>query len=448
MKENHYNDLVHTIVTDKLDAYWMPFTAVSRFHESPRFMVRARDMYYEDSNGKRLMDGSAGLWCVNAGHYRETINEAIQAQLKELDFAHSFNAGHPAAFNYAQRLVEHFPDPLNHVFFTNSGSESVDTALKIALAYQKLRGQGSRTRLIGREKGYHGMGFGGVSVGGLVKNRQAYGALLPGVDHLRHTLDQERNAFSRGLPDHGAELAEDLERIVQLHGADTIAAVIVEPVAGAGGVILPAKGYLERLREICTQHGILLIFDEVITGFGRLGAMTAAEKFNVIPDIITTAKGITNATIPMGGVFVTSDIYGTFMSSGDGGVEFSHGYTYSGHPVACAAGMATLDIYESEGLFDRVNDQGNHWMDSLLSLKDEPNVIDVRCLPMIGAIEVAARDGAPMERGGEIARRCYEKGLFARNIGDSIVLSPPLIITEAQISEIVGIIGESIRETA
>ncbi|MBL6688838.1 MAG: aspartate aminotransferase family protein [Pseudomonadales bacterium] len=448
MKENHYNDLVHTIVTDKLDAYWMPFTAVSRFHESPRFMVRARDMYYEDSNGNRLMDGSAGLWCVNAGHYRETINEAIQAQLKELDFAHSFNAGHPAAFNYAQRLVEHFPDPLNHVFFTNSGSESVDTALKIALAYQKLRGQGSRTRLIGREKGYHGMGFGGVSVGGLVKNRQAYGALLPGVDHLRHTLDQERNAFSRGLPDHGAELAEDLERIVQLHGADTIAAVIVEPVAGAGGVILPAKGYLERLREICTQHGILLIFDEVITGFGRLGAMTAAEKFNVIPDIITTAKGITNATIPMGGVFVTSDIYGTFMSSGDGGVEFSHGYTYSGHPVACAAGMATLDIYESEGLFDRVNDQGNHWMDSLLSLKDEPNVIDVRCLPMIGAIEVAARDGAPLERGGEIARRCYEKGLFARNIGDSIVLSPPLIITEAQISEIVGIIGESIRETA
>lgn len=447
MNENHQSDLDHNIVTDKLDAYWMPFTAVSRFQESPRFMVRARDMYYEDSNGNRLMDGSAGLWCVNAGHYRESIAEAIQAQLKELDFAHSFNAGHPAAFNYAERLVAHFPDPLNHVFFTNSGSESVDTALKIALAYQKLRGQGSRTRLIGREKGYHGMGFGGVSVGGLVKNRQAYGALLPGVDHLRHTLEQERNAFSRGLPEHGVEFAEDLERIVQLHGADTIAAVIVEPVAGAGGVILPAKGYLERLREICTQHGILLIFDEVITGFGRLGAMSAAEKFGVIPDIITTAKGITNATFPMGGVFVTSEIYQTFMSSGDGGVEFAHGYTYSGHPVACAAGMATLDIYESEGLFDRVNAMGDHWMDSLLSLKDEPNVIDVRCLPLIGAVEVAARDGAPMERGGEIARRCYEKGLFARNIGDSIVLSPPLIISETQISEIVGIIAESIRET-
>ena len=441
------NDKNHNIVTDQLDAFWMPFTAFSRFQEAPRFMVRARDMYYEDSNGNRVLDGSAGLWCVNAGHYRESINEAIQEQLKELDFAHNFNAGHPAVFNYAERLVAHFPDPLNHVFFTNSGSEAVDTALKIALAYHKLRGEGSRTRLIGREKAYHGRGFGGISVGGLVKNRQAYGALLPGVDHLQHTLDQENNACSRGLPEHGADRADDLERIVQLHGAENIAAVIVEPVAGAGGVILPAQGYLKKLREICTRHGILLIFDEVITAFGRLGAMSAAEKFGVIPDIITTAKGITNATIPMGGVFVTSEIYQTFMSSGDGGVEFSHGYTYSGHPVACAAGMATLDIYESEGLFDRVNQLGDHWMDSMLAVKDEPNVIDVRTLPLIGAIEVAARPGAPMERGGEVARRCYEKGLFARNIGDSIVLSPPLIITEEQITEIMGIIAEAIRET-
>ena len=437
----------HNLVTDQLDAYWMPFTAIRKFQEAPLFMVRARGMHYEDSNGNQVLDGSAGLWCVNAGHYREQINEAIREQLSELDFAHSFNAGHPAAFNFAERLVAHFPEPLNHVFFTNSGSEAVDTALKIALAYHRLRGEGSRTRLIGREKAYHGMGFGGLSVGGLMKNRQSFGALLPGADHLRHTLDQERNAFSRGLPEHGAELADDLERLVQLHGADNIAAIIVEPLAGAGGVILPPIGYLAQLREICTRHGILLIFDEVITAFGRLGAMSAAEKFDVIPDIITTAKGITNATIPMGGVFVTSEIYRTFMASGDGGVEFNHGYTYSGHPVACAAGLATLDIYESEGLFERVNELGDHWMDSALALQADDKVIDVRCLPLIGAIEVASRPGKPMERGAEIGRRCYEKGLFARNIGDSIVLSPPLVITAEQISEIFNIIAEAIRET-
>ena len=407
----------HNLVPSDLDSFWMPFTASRNFKEAPRFIVSADGMYYKDSNGHEILDGSAGLWCVNAGHRREHINQAIADQLKELDFAHSFNSGHPHAFNYAHRLVKHFPDPLNHVFFTNSGSESVDTALKIALAYHRLKKQGSRQRLIGREKAYHGMGFGGLSVGGLVKNRQAFGLLLPGTDHIRHTLDLERSAFSRGLPEDGAELAEDLERLVQ------------------------------RLRDICSNNGILLIFDEVITAFGRLGAMSAAEKFGVTPDIITTAKGITNATVPMGGVLVTDDIYDTFMSHSDPGVELSHGYTYSGHPLACAAAAAALDIYEAEKLFSRAEILGEHWMDEALSLKGESNVIDVRCLPLIGAIEIAPRPGAPMQRGIEIAKKCYEKGLWARNIGDAIVLSPPLIITKEQITEVFGIIQESIRET-
>ena len=335
----------HNLIPESLDAYWMPFSSNRNFKQSPRFFVKARGMYYTDSNGNEVMDATAGLWCVNAGHYREHINQAIAKQLESLDFAHSFSAGHPAAFNFANRLVKHFPDALNHVFFTNSGSEAVDTALKIALAYHKLNGAGGRQRLVGREKAYHGMGFGGVSVGGLVNNRRQFGVLLPGVDHISHTLNIDKNAFSRGLPEWGAHLADDLTGLVQLHGAETIAAVIVEPVAGAGGVILPPQGYLQRLREICTEHGILLIFDEVITGFGRLGASCAAERFGVTPDIITTAKGITNATVPMGAVFVSDQIYDLFMNQSPAGVELFHGYTYSGHPLACAAGMATLDIY-------------------------------------------------------------------------------------------------------
>jgi len=437
----------HNLVPSDLDSFWMPFTASRNFKEAPRFIVSADGMYYKDSNGHEILDASAGLWCVNAGHRREHINQAISEQLKQLDFAHSFNSGHPYAFNYAHRLVQHFPDPLNHVFFTNSGSESVDTALKIALAYHRLRREGSRQRLIGREKAYHGMGFGGVSVGGLVKNRQTFGLLLPGTDHIGHTLDLERSAFSRGLPEDGAERADDLERLVQLHGAENIAALIVEPVAGAGGVIMPPQGYLQRLRDICSENGILLIFDEVITAFGRLGAMSAAEKFGVTPDIITTAKGITNATVPMGGVLVTDNIYDTFMSVSEPGVELSHGYTYSGHPLACAAASAALDIYEEEKLFSRADTLGEHWMDEALSLKDEPKVIDVRCLPLIGAIEVEPRPGAPTQRGVVIAKKCYEKGLWARNIGDAIVLSPPLIITKEQITKVFGIIQESIRET-
>ncbi|MCB1645239.1 MAG: aspartate aminotransferase family protein [Pseudomonadales bacterium] len=436
----------HNLVNDGLDSYWMPFTANRKFKADPRFIVSARGMYYTDSEGNQVLDGSAGLWCVNAGHYRPQINEAIRAQLEELDFAHSFNAGHPHAFNFANRLVRHFPDPLNHVFFTNSGSESVDTALKIALAYHKARGDGSRQRLIGREKGYHGMGFGGVSVGGLVKNRSTFGMLLPGTDHIRHTLDIERNAFSAGLPVHGAELADDLLRLVDLHGADNIAAVIVEPVAGAAGVILPPQGYLQRLREICTEHGILLIFDEVITGFGRLGASCAAQRFGVVPDIMTTAKGITNATVPMGAVFVTEEIYQTFMAVETPGVELNHGYTYSGHPLACAAGMATLDIYESEGLLDRGSELDELWINEAMKLRDLPGVIDIRCHALIGAIELRPRAGEPMQRGVEVGKRCYELGLWARNIGDIIVLSPPLIISEAEIKQIFSVIAQAISD--
>jgi beta-alanine--pyruvate transaminase len=440
--------LDHNLVPADLDSYWMPFTANRTFKQDPRFIVSARGMYYQDSNSKQVMDGSAGLWCVNAGHYRPQINQAIADQLQHLDFAHSFNAGHPAAFNYASRLVKHFPDTLNHVFFTNSGSESVDTALKIALSYHKLRGNGSRQRLIGREKGYHGMGFGGISVGGLMKNRSSFGMLLPGTDHLRHTLDIERNAFSDGLPAHGIEYAEDLQRLVDLHGADNIAAVIVEPVAGAAGVILPPIGYLQRLRELCTQHGILLIFDEVITAFGRLGASCAATRFGVTPDIMATAKGITNATVPMGAVFVSDEIYQTFMSIDDPGIELSHGFTYSGHPLACAAGMATLDIYEQEGLLERGQTLERHWNENALRLQGQPHVIDVRCHALIGAIEFAPRPDAPMKRGLEVARRCYELGLWARNIGDMIVLSPPLIISEDEISQMFDIIIEAVNATA
>ncbi len=437
----------HNLAPESLDSYWMPFTPNRQFRENPRFIVRARGMHYFDSTGHQILDGSAGLWCVNAGHYREHINDAIARQLQELDFAHSFNSGHPLAFQYANRLVQHFPETLNHVFFVNSGSEAVDTALKIALAYHKARGKGSKTRLIGREKGYHGMGFGGVSVGGLVKNRSAFGPLLPGVDHIRHTLDIERNAFSRGLPAHGAELADDLQRLVDLHGADTIAALIVEPVAGAGGVVLPPEGYLKRLREICTANDILLIFDEVITGFGRLGASCAAERFGVVPDIMTTAKGITNATIPMGAVFVSDTIYDAFMAVDEPGVELNHGYTYSGHPVACAAAMATLDIYEQEDLFSRAHLLHDHWMDNALRLQGEPNVIDVRCFGFIAAIELAPRPGAPMQRGVEAGKKCYEKGVWVRNIGDALVLSPPLIISEEEISQVFTTIIEAVRET-
>lgn len=435
----------HNMLPEQLGSYWMPFTSNRDFMEHPRFMVSARGMYYTDSEGQQVLDASAGLWCVNAGHYRRSLNEAIAAQLEVLDFAHTFNAGHPLVFEYANRLVSHFPHGLDHVFFTNSGSEAVDTALKIALAYQQVRGQGSRHRLIGRELGYHGMGFGGLAVGGIGRNRRQFGPLLPGADHLRHTLDIERNAFSAGLPEHGAELADDLLRLVDLHGADTIAAVIVEPVAGAGGVILPPKGYLQRLREICDETGILLIFDEVITAFGRLGDSCASSVFGVTPDLMTTAKGITNATIPLGAVLVSNTIYDDFMASSPAGVELFHGYTYSGHPLACAAGMATLSIYEEENLFARAGACGPLWIEQALGLRDCPNVVDIRCLPLIGAVQLAAKDGQPGARGAAVAGECYKRGVWFRNIGDTLVTSPPLIITDDEIRHLFAVLGEAIH---
>lgn len=431
----------HNLAPASLDAFWMPFSSNRAFKEAPNFIVGADGMYYEDNQGRQLLDATAGLWCVNAGHKREQINRAIAEQLEQVDFAHSFNAGHPLVFRFAERLTELFPEPLNHVFFTNSGSESVDTALKLALAYHKLRGEGARQRFIGRELGYHGMGFGGLAVAGIGRNRRQFGTLLPGVDHLRHTHRLEKMAFSRGLPEWGAELADDLERLVELHGAENIAACVVEPVAGAGGVLLPPVGYLQRLRDSCTRHGILLIFDEVITAFGRIGDSCAAHRWSVTPDLITVAKGITNATVPMGGVLVAGEIYDAFMQSSAPGVELFHGYTCSGHPLACAAGLAALDIYAADNLFERSRLLQEPWLDRALSLRGTKNVVDVRCFPLIGAVQFAPRPEAPGARAAEVARYCYEHGVWVRNIGESVAVSPPLIINEAQISQIFETIG-------
>lgn len=434
----------HNLAPSSLDAYWMPFSANRNFKAAPRFIVRAEGMYYEDNEGHELLDATAGLWCVNAGHKREEINQAISKQLEELDFAHSFNAGHPGVFHFAERLARQFPSPLNHVFFTNSGSESVDTALKIALAFHKLRGQGERQRLIGRELGYHGMGFGGLAVAGIGRNRRQFGMLLPGVDHMRHTVSPEHMAFSRGLPEWGAHLANDLERLADLHGGENIAACIVEPVSGAGGVFLPPIGYLQRLRELCDQHGILLIFDEVITAFGRVGDSSAAARWSVTPDIITTAKGLTNATVPMGAVIVSSEIHDTFMQASAPGVELFHGYTYSGHPLACAAGMAALDIYENEGLFERSRQLQEPWLDQAFAIRGAKNLVDIRAFALIGAVQFAPRkDAPPGARAAEVANYCYQKGVWVRNVGESVAVSPPLIINEQQIAQIFQTIAEA-----
>ena len=375
-------------ITNNLEAFWMPFSANRQFKKEPRLLVRAEGMNYWSHDGRKVLDGTSGLWCVNAGHGRPEIADAVHAQLLELDYAPAFQMGHPKAFELAARLAAIAPQGLDHVFFTNSGSESVDTALKIALAYQRVKGEGSRIRLIGRERGYHGVNFGGISVGGIVSNRKHFGALLAGVDHIRHTHDLAKNAFTRGVPEHGAELADDLERLVALHDASTIAAVIVEPVAGSTGVLIPPKGYLQRLREICDKHGILLIFDEVITGFGRLGTPFAADYFGVTPDIMTTAKGVTNGVVPMGAVFVKSDIYQAFMNGPEHLIEFFHGYTYSGNPVSSAAGLATLDIYQREGLLTRGAELGKYFEDALHALKGLPHVIDVRNIGLVGAVEL------------------------------------------------------------
>lgn len=419
-----------------LDAYWMPFTPNRRFKAEPRLLARAEGMYYYTPAGAAVLDATAGMWCSNAGHCRPTITAAIQQAAATLDFAPSFNLAHPAAFSFASRLTAILPDGIDHVFFCNSGSEAVDTALKAALAYHRARGEGGRTRLIGRERAYHGVGFGGISVGGIVGNRRQFGTMLAGVDHLPHTHDPARNAFSRGQPAHGAELADELERLVALHDASTIAAVIVEPVAGSTGVLVPPRGYLQRLREICDRHGILLIFDEVITGFGRTGAPFAAQRFGVRPDIITLAKGLTNAAVPMGAVGVSDEIYETIQQGADGLIEFAHGYTYSAHPLAVAAGLAALDLYRDEGLFDRAASLAPVWEDAIHSLKDAPHVVDIRTIGLVAGIELASRPGQGGERGQDIFRAAFDSGLLIRVTGDTIALSPPLIIEGRQIGEI------------
>jgi beta-alanine--pyruvate transaminase len=427
---------------NNLESFWMPFTANRQFKSKPRMFVGAKDMHYTTVEGRKVLDGTAGLWCVNAGHGREKITEAVRDQVGRMDYAPAFQMGHPSVFEFASRLTNLLGSDFDHVFFTNSGSESVDTALKIAIAYHRARGQGTRQRLIGRERGYHGVGFGGISVGGIVSNRKVFGSLLNGVDHLPHTHDLSKNSFSRGQPDHGAELASDLERIVTLHDASNIAAVIVEPVACSTGVLLPPKGYLQKLREICTRHGILLIFDEVITGFGRLGASFATEYFGVVPDLITTAKGITNGVIPMGAVFARKGIYDAFMDAPADTIELFHGYTYSGHPVACAAGLATMDIYREEGLFERAAGLAGYWEDAIHSLKGTRNVIDLRNLGLLAGIELEARPGKPTARAFEAFLKSYDKNLLIRTTGDIIALSPPLIVEKKHIDQIVDTLRE------
>ncbi|WP_424931617.1 aspartate aminotransferase family protein [Amaricoccus macauensis] len=425
-----------------LHSFWMPFTANRQFKKAPRMFVAAEGMHYTTADGREVLDGTAGLWCCNAGHKRPRIVEAIQAQVAELDYAPAFQMGHPKAFELANRLIGIAPEGMRHVFYTNSGSESVETALKIALAYQRAIGQGSRTRLIGRERGYHGVNFGGISVGGIVNNRRFFGSLLAGVDHLPHTHLPEKNAWSRGQPEHGAELADELERIVTLHGAETIAAVIVEPMAGSTGVLLPPKGYLERLREITRKHGILLIFDEVITGFGRLGAAFGSEYFGVQPDMITCAKGLTNGVIPMGAVLCTGEIHDAFMTGPEEAIELFHGYTYSGNPLAAAAGLATLDTYREEDLFARADGLADYWADMLHGLKGARHVIDIRNLGLIGAVELEPIPGAPTKRAFEAFLKAYEAGVLIRTTGDIIALSPPLIIEKAHIDRI----GETLAD--
>jgi beta-alanine--pyruvate transaminase len=428
-----------------LEALWLPFTANRQFKARPRLLAKASGMHYWTPEGRQILDGVAGLWCVNAGHARREITQAVANSLETLDYAPPFQMAHPAAFQLANALVKVAPAGLDHVFFTNSGSESVDTALKIALAWHRARGEASRTRLIGRERGYHGVGFGGISVGGISPNRKTWSAsLLPGVDHLPHTHDLAKNAFSRGAPEHGAHLADELERLVTLHDASNIAAVIVEPIAGSTGVLLPPRGYLQRLREICTRHGILLIFDEVITGFGRTGAPFAAQEFDVTPDMITLAKGLTNGCVPMGAVLVSKAIYETFMQGPDG-IELFHGYTYSAHPTACAAGLATLALYERDGLFTRAKSLAHHWEDAAHALRALPHVIDVRNYGLILGLELAPLAGKPGARAFEVFTKCFERGVLVRQTGDIIALSPPLIIETAQIDQIFGTLTEVLR---
>jgi beta-alanine--pyruvate transaminase len=436
-------------VPNDLEPFWIPFTPNRDFKKNPRLIARAKDMHYYTPEGRAVLDACAGLWCTNAGHNRDSIVAAIQAQAAELDYAPAFQFSHPKAFELASRVAALAPGDLDHVFFCNSGSEAVDTALKIALAYHNVRGQGARTRLIGRERGYHGVGFGGISVGGIVNNRKFFGSLLAGVDHLPSTYNREQQAFSKGEPDWGAHLADDLERIVTLHDASTIAAVIVEPMAGSTGVLPSPKGYLPQLRAICDKHGILLIFDEVITGFGRLGHAFAAERYGVVPDMICFAKGITSGSVPMGGVIARKGIYDAFMQGPEHVVELFHGYTYSAHPLACAAGLAALDLYRDENLFERAKKLEPVWADAAMTLKGLPNVLDIRCVGLTAGIDLASRPGAVGKRGYDaMARAFHEDGIMLRSVGDTLAVTPPLIVSEAQIAEIFGKLGSIIRAAA
>ncbi len=431
-----------------LDALWMPFTANRQFKAAPRLLVSARGMYYGSADGRRILDGAAGLWCVNAGHGRREIVNAVQRQAAQMDYAPAFQMGHPQQFELASRVASLLPGDLDHLFFTNSGSEAVDTALKIALAYHQANGAAERTMLIGRARGYHGVGFGGLSVGGIANNRRQFRNLLGAVDHLPHTHAPERNAYSRGQPEWGAHFADALEDAVALHGADTIAAVIVEPLAASTGVLIPPVGYLRRLREICDRHGILLIFDEVITGFGRLGSSFACERFDIVPDLVTMAKGLTNAAVPMGGVAVRAPIHDAVVSGPDHVIELFHGYTYSGHPLACAAGLATLGLYRDEALFDRAAELEPYFEDAVHGLRGRPHVVDIRNLGMVAGIELEPIPGRPTARAYDAFVRCYERGVLVRTTGDIIALSPPLIVERAQIDEICGTIGDVLEEVA
>lgn len=427
------------------DAYWMPFTANRRVKRNPVLFAAAEGMHYIRPDGRRVLDGIAGLWCVNAGHRRPEIVEAIARTAHDLDYAPSFQMSHPLAFELADALCAEAPAGFSNVFFSNSGSEAVDTALKIALGYHRARGQGQRVRLIGRERSYHGVGFGGLSVSGIGGHRKPFGNLLPYVDHLPHTYDRQQMAYTRGQPDWGAHLADTLERIVALHDASTIAAVIVEPVAGSTGVIVPPRGYLQRLREICDAHGILLIFDEVICAFGRIDGAFASSYFGVKPDIITSAKGLTNGAIPMGATLVQQHVYDAFMQGPESAIELSHGYTYSGHPVACAAGLATLDICRRDGLFQRSQELARYWEDAAHSLKGLPHVVDIRNIGLLAAIELAPLEGQPGQRAQAVHNACLERGCLIRSAGDTMLLSPPLIIERAQIDELFSVLADVLR---
>jgi len=440
---------VASSVPNDLEPFWMPFTANRAFKARPRLIAAAKDMHYIATDGRKVLDGSAGLWCTNAGHNRDPIVAAIQKQAAELDYAPAFQFAHPKSFELASRIAALAPGDLDHVFFCNSGSEAVDTALKIALAYHNVRGNASRVRLIGRERGYHGVGFGGIAVGGIVANRKQFGALMAGVDHLGHTYNRAEQAFSVGEPSWGGHLADELDRLVALHDASTIAAVIVEPVACSTGVLAPPQGYLKRLRAICDKHGILLIFDEVITGYGRLGAAFAAERYGVIPDMITFAKGITSGSVPMGGVIARKGIYDAFMKGPEHVIELFHGYTYSAHPLACAAGLATLDLYRDEDLFARAKKLEEPWAKAAMSLKGLPNVLDIRPVGMTVGIDLASRPDAVGRRGMEaLALGFHDYDLMFRAVGDTLALSPPLIVSEAQIGEIFDKLGKIIRQVA